>query len=330
MVTINDVAKHAGVSRGTVSNVINGVKVRPESKEKVEKAIKELGYIPNAYARSLKSNKTHTVALILPSVWLPFFSKLTNEIEEQLRKKGYKMLLCISHDDYQRELDYISMAQENKVEGIIFATYSDITPYLLNSNIPAVAIERYYNQKIPFISTDNFKGGYIAAQKLDELGCKNLIFLGRQAEYNNVTDLRRQGFEVYCTEHQLPYNEIYLKTSSEDFIKKIRQWTRDNLSENSKYDGIFVAVDRYAEHMIEELEEIDSKFIPGKNIQIIGFDGIEPYPNGSIKISSIRQPVEKVAKLAVEMLCSQIENKEFNDFILIEPAFIQGKTTVNQ
>ena len=96
MVTINDVAKLAGVSRGTVSNVINHVKVRPEYQEKVEQAIKDLGYVPNAYARSLKSNRTHTVALILPTVWFPFFSKLTNDMEQELRRRGYRLGLASS------------------------------------------------------------------------------------------------------------------------------------------------------------------------------------------------------------------------------------------
>lgn len=104
MATINDVAKRAGVSRGTVSNVINHVKVRPEYKEKVKQAIRELGYVSNAYARSLKSNRTLTAALILPTVWFPFFSKLTNDIEQELRRRVNIHRLCHVVKDSRRQL----------------------------------------------------------------------------------------------------------------------------------------------------------------------------------------------------------------------------------
>lgn len=179
MVTINDVAKLAGVSRGTVSNVINNIKVRPEYKEKVERAIEELGYVPNAYARSLKSNRTHTIALILPTVWFPFFSKLTNDMEQELRRRGYKMLLCNSQNDYQLELEYVTMAKENKVDGILAVTYSDIAPYVVNSNIPMVAIERYFSARIPFVSTDNFQGGQMAGGKAAGAWVQAVGFCGK-------------------------------------------------------------------------------------------------------------------------------------------------------
>lgn len=98
MATINDVAKLAGVSRGTVSNVINNIKVREKSYLAVKKAIEELGYVPNQYARTLKTNRTNTIALILPTIWNPFFSELTFHIEKETKKRGYKLLLCNSVD----------------------------------------------------------------------------------------------------------------------------------------------------------------------------------------------------------------------------------------
>ena len=87
MATINDVAKLAGVSRGTVSNVINNIKVHEKSYLAVKKAIEELGYVPNQYARTLKTNKTNTIALILPTIWNPFFSELTFHTEKRSKKE---------------------------------------------------------------------------------------------------------------------------------------------------------------------------------------------------------------------------------------------------
>ena len=178
MATINDVAKLAGVSRGTVSNVINNIKVREKSYLAVKKAIEELGYVPNQYARTLKTNRTNTIALILPTIWNPFFSELTFHIEKETRKRGYKLLLCNSNDDYKIEMTYITMAKENKVDGIISITYSSIEEYLL-SNIPFVTIERNFGETAPYITCDNFGGGGLAAQKLYELGCKKILCIGR-------------------------------------------------------------------------------------------------------------------------------------------------------
>ena len=327
MVTINDLAKLAGVSRGTVSNVINHVKVRPEYQEKVEQAIKDLGYVPNAYARSLKSNRTHTVALILPTVWFPFFSKLTNDMEQELRRRGYKLLLCNSQNDYHLELEYVSMAKENKVDGILSITYSDIAPYVADANIPMVAIERYFNAHIPFVSTDNFQGGVMAAQKLLELGCRRLAFIGRLSDKNGVTKLRRDGFVSYCQENDIPFIELYSESDSQEFILEIDRFVEQEFKNNTPWDGVFTAADRYAEYMIDSLRSHSCPAVPGHTLQIIGFDGTKSHANDRIRISSMRQPVEDIAAYAVDTLCRQIAGEEVEYYKLFPVTFIQGKTT---
>lgn len=327
MVTINDVAKHAGVSRGTVSNVINNVKVRPEYKEKVERAIAELGYVPNAYARSLKSNRTYTIALILPTVWFPFFSKLTNDMEQELRRRGYKMLLCNSQNDYQMELEYVTMAKENKVDGILAITYSDIAPYVVNASIPMVAIERYFSERIPFVSTDNFQGGQMAAEKLLELGCGRLAFVGRLSDPNGVTKPRRDGFVSFCRERGVPYTELYSTSDSQSFIEEIDDFVRREYQDQIPWDGVFAATDRYAEYMIDALSEHGSSAVVGDTLQIIGFDGITSHANERIRISSMRQPVEAIAAHAVDSLCKLIAGEEAERYKLFPVTFISGKTT---
>lgn len=327
MATINDVAKRAGVSRGTVSNVINNVKVRPQYKEKVERAIKELGYVPNAYARSLKSNRTYTIALILPTVWFPFFSKLTNDMEQELRKRGYKMLLCNSQNDYELELEYVTMAKENKVDGILAVTYSDIAPYVANSSIPMVAIERYFSERIPFVSTDNFQGGQMAAEKLLELGCKHLAFIGRLSDPNGVTRLRRDGFVSFCREHGVAYTELYSTSDSRTFIGEIDEFVKQEYRDGISWDGVFAATDRYAEYMMDSLQKHGVSAVVGENLQIIGFDGIKSHANETIRISSMRQPVEAIAAHAVDALCKLIAGEKAERYKLFPVTFISGKTT---
>lgn len=327
MVTINDVAKQAGVSRGTVSNVINHVKVRPEYKEKVERAIEELGYVPNAYARSLKSNKTYTVALILPTVWFPFFSELTNYIERDLRERGYKLLLCNSHNDYHLELDYVTMARENKVDGILAVTYSDIAPYLADAEIPMVAIERYFSTKIPFVSTDNFAGGVMAAEKLVELGCRKLVFLGRLSDSDGVTKPRRDGFVSFCRENDVDFGELYSTADSEAFIEEIKEFVREHYQDGAGYDGVFTATDRYAEYMIDAMEAFGCPVRAGREVQLIGFDGAKSHAHDITRISSMRQPVQEIAEYAVDTLQRLMNGEKAERYKLFPVTFIQGKTT---
>ena len=175
MSTIKEVAKRAGVSVGTVSKVINNIAVKPKTKQAVELAIKELNYEPNIYARGLKVNRTHTVALIIPTVWNPFYGELAFHIERYLREKQYKMILCNSEGDYVTELAYFTMAKQNQVDGIITVTYSDIESYISNS-IPLISIDRFFNDNIPYVSSDNFSGGALAAKHLDDVGCQSLMF----------------------------------------------------------------------------------------------------------------------------------------------------------
>ena len=197
MANINDVAKLAGVSRGTVSNVINNKKVKESSRIKVEKAIEELGYVPNVAARDLKKKVSSLVVFILPTIWNPFFSELAYHLQLELKKYGLKLLLCNSMDNYKFEIEYIKMAQEHKVLGIISVTYSDILPFL-QSDISYVSIKHYYTEDIPCVTTDNVMGGMIAAKELVKRGCKNLLHITRGVKNDPGLNDLKKGFENYC------------------------------------------------------------------------------------------------------------------------------------
>ena len=175
--TMKDVAKEAGVSLGTVSKVINGIPVGEEYRKKVEQAIKELDYHLNAYARGLKSNRTNTIAVILPTIAHPYFGLIAHCINSSLQKRGYRMLLCDTDYDNEKEQEMIRMAEQNKVDGIITLTYD---PKLeVPSEINSVSIDRYLGANIPCVASDNYAGGRLAAEKLMENGCRKLAFLRR-------------------------------------------------------------------------------------------------------------------------------------------------------
>ncbi|MBO0475167.1 LacI family transcriptional regulator [Enterococcus sp. DIV0840] len=313
MVNMNDVAKKANVSRGTVSNYVNHVKIKPELAVRVEKAIEELNYIPNQAARSLKKQESDIIVFILPTIWTPFFSELAYYIQLELQIQNFKMLLCNSQNDYNLELDYIKMAQEQKVKGILTISYSDIEPYLI-SNIPIVSIERYFNSTIPFITSDNFGGARQAAEELHKRGSKRLLLILRELPNNLGVFERMNGFIDYCTHNELEY-EVYLdKGNSIDFPKRLDIFLTEKFSENCPFDGIFTVTDRYAEFVFNAFAHLPWS-IP-EDVQLVGFDGARSFSNQSLTISTMSQDVREIAHLSVKELV------EFDDSLAIQKKHI--------
>ena len=214
--TMKDVAAAAGVSLGTVgvslgtvSKVVNGVPVGEEYAKRVRNAIKKLDYHVNIYAQGLKSDRTYTVAVLIPNTAHPYFGVLTYYLNLALLKQGYRMLLCCTGFDVNREQEYINMVQQNKVDGIIGLTYN---PNLeIGVNTPFVSIDRIIAPNIPCVASDNFAGGNLAAEKLAALGCKNVCFLRIGSDLNNEPNKRRAGFQNGCAAAGLSYSEKILR-----------------------------------------------------------------------------------------------------------------------
>lgn len=314
MANMNDVAKLAKVSRGTVSNYINGVKIKEPLAERIEEAIAELNYIPNQAARALKKQQSDTIAFILPTIWTPFFSELTYYIQLEIQKSNLKMLLCNSQNDFNLELDYIKMAQQQKVRGIITISYSAIEPYL-SSNLPIVSIERYFNQSVPFVTSDNFDGAHQAAEALHQRGAKKLLIILRELPNNMGIQERLNGFVAYCKEASVDY-EIYLdKGDSNHFPERIKTYLKEHFIKHCQYDGIFTVTDRYGEYVLDAFEELPWS-IP-EDVQLVGFDGAKSYESQPLKISTIVQDVKELARISVEELLSYDEkNQPQNKFLL--------------
>ena len=324
MATIKDVAREAGVSVGTVSKVINNLAVRPETKALVEEAIEKLKYEPNIYARGFKMNRTNTVAVILPTIWHPFFSELAYNIEKALRKAGIKMILCNSEENKKSEIEYISMAKQNKMDGIIAITYSNIDEYV-SDNIPFVSIDRYFSNDITYVSSDNFEGGRLAAEKLVEAGCRKLAYIGRGSRIDNDTRKRKEGFVSYCTENNIDYEICEVLGAVKDYEVLIDEFIDKNFKKDIKIHGVFAITDRYAMDFINKLKKINVN-VP-HDVQVIGFDGSRSSARDEFVLSTIRQPIERIAEESVSSLISIIEKRKTKKKIILPVTFIKGNTT---
>ena len=322
MATMKDVAQRAGVGVGTVSRVINRVPgVKESTLIKVNQAIKELNYIPDEYARGLKTKSSRTIALILPSVWYPFFSEFAYYVEKRLGKENYKLLLCNSNDNTTEEAKYIKMLKQNKIDAIIAITYSDIEQYIY-SNIPFVSLDRYFDKKVSYVTSDNYEGGKLAARKLLEHGARSLAYVGSHSKYPNGTMLRRAGFRDYLKNIGIDYKEIFLQEPVNDFTPYILEM----LKVHPKIDGIFCHTDS----LLLKLRKILNQYgyrVP-EDIQLIGFDGMNLSSDLPLGISTIAQPVEQLANGAVDLVLRKIADPSLKNEAKMYPVrYIDGNTT---
>lgn len=322
MATMKDVAQRAGVGVGTVSRVINHVPgVKESTLIKVNQAIKELNYIPDEYARGLKTKSSRTIALILPSVWYPFFSEFAYYVEKRLDKENYKLLLCNSNGNPTEEAKYIKMLKQNKIDAIIAITYSDIEQYIY-SNIPFVSLDRYFDKKVSYVTSDNYEGGKLAARKLLEHGARSLAYVGSHSKYPNGTMLRRAGFRDYLENIGIDYKEIFLQEPVNDFTPYILEM----LKVHPKIDGIFCHTDS----LLLKLRKILNQYgyrVP-EDIQLIGFDGMNLSSDLPLGISTIAQPVEQLANGAVDLVLRKIADPSLKNEAKMYPVrYVDGNTT---
>lgn len=297
--TMKDVALEAGVALGTVSKVVNGLPVGEAYRIRVEEAVKKLNYQVNSYAQGLKASKTYTIALLMPNTHDPFFASLTYHINLALLRRKYRMLLCCTDYHSSLEQEYATMAQQNKVDGIIGLTYN---PDLrIEDNTPFISIDRSMGPKTPCVTSDNFAGGQLAAEKLADLGCKHVAFLRVGSALNNEPNKRKAGFENGCLSRGLSYEMKIL--NDEEPYDIFKEFLSEHM-QNGKlsFDGIFCVTDGLAYLVMQMLSELQLK-VP-RDVQIIGFDGVKLFGHDKYICSTIVQPVPEIAEMCVELLLS--------------------------
>lgn len=318
---MKDVALEAGVALGTVSKVINGLPVGDSYRIRVEKAIQKLDYHVNSYAQGLKASRTYTVAVLIPNTYHPYFGRLSHEINVSLLKRKYRMLLCCTEFDSTLEQEYVQMAQQNKVDGIIGLTYY---PGLqVDENVPFVSIDRIVSPKIPCVASDNFAGGQMAAEKLADLGCKNVAFLRIGSSLSNEPNKRKAGFENGCLARGLSYDMKILEdgTSIDAFGEFLEAHMHDGKLD---FDGLFCVTDRTVYDVRKILSKMNIR-VP-EDVQMIGFDGIKDFGDGDYVCSTIIQPVAEIAEMCVELVLQESMSKK-PPLICLPVSYMYGGTT---
>lgn len=323
MATIKDVAKLSGVTVTTVSRVLNNRGYISEAtRKKVYEAMEELNYQPNEIARSLYRRKSNFIGLIIPNVSHPFFAELTNYIEYYAYKAGYKVLICNSYQDVVKEKEYVEMLKRNQVDGIIMGSHTIKTSDYLTPTLPIVAIDRNLSEKIPFITSDNYHGGVLATNLLIDKGCKKLAHISGPLELNTPANKRYQAFMDVVAERKVDY---VIRQAKLDIFQSYEKLAFKLFEEEPDIDGVFASSDMIAASIIHVANILGKEIT--KDLKIVGYDDINLASLIVPPLTTIKQPIEKMGELAVEVLINQIEEKEVSIENVLPISLVERKTT---
>lgn len=319
---LEDVAAAAGVSKTTVSRVLNHRGYLSEKTiAKVQKAMQELDYRPNIIARQLYKQRTDLVGMIFPTVDNPFFSQLEAEMERQLYRNGYKVLIGNSQNDPAKEENYLQQLLTHQVDGLIVGTQNRGLIGYQHANLPIVAIDQVVGKNIPVVSSDNYQGGLLATQRLLDDGCRHIIHTNGPLGLDTPTQKRREAYEHLMTKNNLPAITYHLDFNISTIDKE--QVFRRIFEEHPEVDGIFAANDTDASTIINLASEY-GKRIP-EDLKIVGYDGSNVTRLLLPGLTTIQQPIDEMADLAVQLLQARINGQNVKSVVL--PVTIwNGKT----
>lgn len=294
-VSLRDVAKHAGVSLGTASKIVNNTgNVNDKMREDVLKAVKELNYIPNVIARSLKTNLTYTIGIIIPEISNTFFSEVISGIQDVFETVGYSVLIYNTHLDSHAEIKAFQVFNQ-KVDGIIFVsnTINSALMKVLNElTIPLVLISTYAKGFIS-LNIDNKKAAYTAVDYLCKAGHNKIAVLSGKEEDLNAGYPRMTGYRQAMKDNGLKIPNEYIKIGNYKFDDGIKHMT-ELLALRDRPTAIFAASDAMA---IGALNTALSKgFRVPEDISIIGFDDIEFASYCYPALTTIQQPRYEMGK----------------------------------
>lgn len=311
--SIRDVAARAGVSVGTVSNVLNRpAKVSAAASERVHQAILELGFIRNDAARQLRAGQSRTIGLIVLDVRNPFFTDLARGAEDEAAFGGLSVLLGNSDENTARESAYLDLFEEQRVLGVLISPLGDVTERLrrlADRGTRPVLVDRISDDPaFSSVSVDDVAGGRMAAEHLITRGRRRIAFVGGPFEIRQVAE-RHRGAEVAVEQHPGAVLEVIPVPALTVLAgREAGASIRDRAVED-RPDAVFAANDLVALGVLQALTmQGRSDIRIPEDIALIGYDDIDFASAAVVPMSSIRQPSQLIGRTAVQILLEETED----------------------
>ncbi|MBY0145024.1 LacI family DNA-binding transcriptional regulator [Neobacillus niacini] len=325
--TIYDVAKEANVSIATVSKVLNNTgRISEKTKSKILQIMKELEYQPSSVATALTGKKTFTIGVLVPDIANPFFAEVARALENNAREMGYSIILCSTDYQLEREHDYLELLIKKQVDGIIIATEpKDLKKLrsLNDRNVPSVlfsidhlAIDSHV------VTTDDLKGGYLAGRYLIEKGHRDFVIITEPQRASGV--LRVEGFKKALVDEGVDLEGV-LVIEAKSKINEARKAANQILRLPKRPSAVFASTDLIAAIFINEVRKAGVS-VP-QDISIIGFDNTIHAEISDPGLTTIAQPIAKLASYTIEQLLDAIENPSIPpNRIMLAPTLIERES----
>lgn len=301
MATMAEVAALAGVTKQTVSNVVSGKKVRPETAAKVNAAIAELGFKPNLVARSLATGSTATVGLFVPTVANPFYSELVEEVENVLVAHDYNLLLATTRDDGEYTRRHLDILTRRSVDALLVAGDAGVIeqlPTLAAATIPIAlfAWEVEPPESLPVVSIDYEHAGFLAGRHLRDLGHERVVVVADLPAHARRIDGLRRAFAADGL--SIGEEMVFIRPSDNPAGGFAAAETA--LAAHPDATALFATHDMLALGALEAIQE-SGRRVP-QDMSIVGFDDIAQVGRTHPALTTVAFPKREMAQQAVELL----------------------------
>lgn len=308
--SVVDVAARAGVSLGTVSNVLNRPdRVAPATRDRVLQAIEELGFVRNEAARQLRAGRSRTIGLVVLDVGNPFFTDLAAGVETAAIERGLSVVLCNSADDIVRESHYLSLLQEQRAYGILITPVGIKTPAIdeiRRRGTAVVLVDRASTRRQCSVSVDDHVGGELAVGHLLEQGHTHIGFVGGPMSIKQVSE-RLAGARKAVDRARLPKDAITVMETPGLNVAAGRRMGEliAGLPATRRPSAVFCANDLLALGVLQEMtrRRLD---VPG-DLAIVGYDDIDFAAAAAVPLTSVLQPRSQLGQAAMELLIDEVE-----------------------
>lgn len=335
MSTIWDVAKLAGVSKSTVSRVMNNGSSSDEARKAVQDAIKKLNYQPSCFAKNIRTQKSMTIALMIPDASNFFYTEMFKAIEQVAYEHEYMVILCDTQSSTDTEIEYAEKLLQRRIDGLIYCTYKmdkDAQDYFLSlsNKLPVVFTDNSFRmyEDISLVSTEGYSSSRNAARFLYHKGCRHIAYINFPKDVH-VTYPRYEGYLKGLEDCGLaPGSElVYFPPSERTMSARDMGYNgaKHLLSSATKVDAIMAAADPIAMGAIKYLKYRGVR-IPG-DIRVVGFDNNEFCEVIDPTLTTIAQPIQKIGTTAAQILFNKISGTPGEERVLFEGELIQRDST---
>ncbi|WP_423190033.1 LacI family DNA-binding transcriptional regulator [Alkalibacterium sp. f15] len=323
MVTINDIAKEAGVAKSTVSRYLNNGSVSPKTKEKIDEIVKRRGYKPNTFARSLKAQKTNMIGVIIPRLDSPSTNEVLSGIDSKAHEKGFQLIITNANQETEREIEDINTLAKQKVDGIIFLAKEVTEKHreaIEEINIPFLVLGQE-TKEIPSIIHDDYGAGEKIAQHALDLGHHNFLYFTVSREDKAVGRDRYDGFFKKISRN----SRAKVKMVETSFL--MREAYNTAIIELKKSEATFIvgATDTIALAVMKAANDLNMS-VPG-DVSIAGYGGYDLLSFMSPALTTVKYPYFTIGNLAIETLEKMIMKEEVPHQQALDNQLIIKETT---